>query len=50
MSCGNRFKINSKTAGKIIRYADKKGIDLGRYERVLIAAIVERSERSKSEF
>jgi hypothetical protein len=46
-SCGDRFRITSKDAGRIMRRADERGEDLGAYEPFLIAAILEKAPGKK---
>jgi hypothetical protein len=44
-TCGSKFKIKSKDAGKILRHADEKGIELGAMESFLISAILEKNKK-----
>ena len=44
-ACGEKFKIKSKDAGKILRHADEKGIELGPMESYLISAILEKNKK-----
>ena len=49
-TCGDKFKIKSKEAGKILRLADENGIELGRLEPFLITAILDTDKKNgKSE-
>lgn len=44
-SCAAKFKIKSKDAGRILRHADEKGLDLGPLESFLISAILEKDKK-----
>ena len=46
-ACGERFKISSKDAGKILRHADKKEIELGAYEPFLVGSILQKKDKKK---
>ena len=45
--CGDKFRISSKDAGKILRYADKKEIELGAFEPFLVSAILQKKDKKK---
>jgi hypothetical protein len=46
-ACGEKFKITSKDAGKILRHADKKEIELGAYEPFLVGSILQKKDKKK---
>jgi len=45
LDCEKKFKISSKDAGKILRTADEKGVELGTYEPFLVNAILDKLEK-----
>ena len=44
-TCGDKFRIKSKDAGKILRHADENGVDLGAMESFLITAILDTDKK-----
>ena len=42
LDCEKKFKVTSKDAGKILRTADEKGVELGLYEPYLVNAILDK--------
>jgi len=42
LDCEKKFRITSKDAGKILRTADERGLELGSYEPFLVNAILDK--------
>lgn len=49
LECETKFKISSKDAGKILRNADEKGVELGTNEPFLINAILAKPGKKKKQ-